>query len=241
LRDHSHRAGHHRMHQRGMATGGSSAFGASNVDDLRDSFSQMRTGGTTSQERGMQASSETMGTIEPMGSVTDMSLGTMGSSIFSVFRGGDGLGVLDEDAPLDDAGSAPTNRTPSSKATTSSQSSRNAYESTTSLSFSDALFDNNMRKSSSLSASVNGILSDVRRQVDSEYPSANSMNPYPRTVGIMEEEGSESAMGESSMSILKSAFTVEEQEDSSAGTEQESEGTQTDTKKSDSNCGDNAK
>jgi hypothetical protein len=239
LRDHSHRAGHHRMHHRGMATGGSSAFGASNVDDLRDSFSQMRTGGTTSQESRMQASSETMGTIEPMGSVTDMSLGTMGSSIFSVFRGGDGLGVLDEDAPLDDAGSPPSNRTPSSKAT-SSQSSRNAYESTTSLSFSDALFDNNMRKSSSLSASVNGILSDVRRQVESEYPSANSMNPYPHTVGIMEEEGSESAMGESSMSILKSAFTIEEQEGSTEA-EQETEGKQTDAEKSDSNRADNSK
>lgn len=121
------------------------------MEDLMDSFSQLRTnvGPYDFQQRRMMASTETMGTIEPLGSVADMplesiadmSVGTMEGSSYSLFRGNDSL--VDMGGPHSVHGNMGNSR-----------SSKTSSESAASLNLSD---------------SINGILSDVRRQVDSEY------------------------------------------------------------------------
>lgn len=191
------------------------------VDEIMDSFSQMRTGSGSgssqeSEHRKMMASTETMGTIEAMGSVADVSMATMGSSIFSVFKGGDSLAVLDEEEPLNMKSSPAADNVSSTLGGITPESgrggSKNQYESTTSLTFAEALFDTNRRTSSSLSASINGMLSDVRRQVESEYPSTVSL--LPRSVATLEKSPDDLAiatMGASSLSMLKSAFTEEDE------------------------------
>lgn len=200
-------------HNRG---GTNSMQQTTSMDDMMDSFSQMRTGAAAGgyhdyDQRRMMASTETMGTIEPLGSVADMSLGTMGSSTFSLFRGGDSLAVLDEGgAPSSLVTGVHSSPAASSSATTlgNSRSSKSSYESASSLSFADALFDGNRRKSSSLSASINGMLSEVRRQVESEYPTSVAPLTEEASGELDMEE-----MGGSSISVLKRAFIAEGDDD----------------------------
>ena len=74
--------------------------GPSPMEDLTDSFSQLKTAGPQqdAEQRRMMMSTDTMGTIEGInaGSVADMSLGTMNSSTFSLFggRGNDSINMV---------------------------------------------------------------------------------------------------------------------------------------------------
>jgi hypothetical protein len=66
------------------------------IQEMTDSFKSMK---TSEKNLGMLSSTDTMGTIEPIGGAGDMSIGTMESSTFSFFRGNDS--VID-DAELDE-------------------------------------------------------------------------------------------------------------------------------------------
>jgi hypothetical protein len=193
------------------------------MDDLMGSFSRMKTGGMGSAEleqRRMMASSDTMGTIEQLGSVADMSLATMGSSTFSLFRGNESMllheesggrpadGILGGNFGMSSPSNSTSNNGAMSSATTmgSSRSSKNSFESTTSFSL-DALHDSKMKSSSLMNSSINGIISEVRRQVESEYP---SMSTLPKSMGDTQDELALDAMGHSSISALKTAYEEEE-------------------------------
>jgi hypothetical protein len=188
------------------------------MDEMMDSFSQIKMGaggptGNSSadydslQQRRMMASTETMGTIEPLGSVADMSL-MMGSSTFSLFRANnDSVAVMEESLTPADLLGAPR----SSNTSSNGASSRNSKTSSDSSSLhfsSDALFSfggdgNYRRKSSSVSNSINGLISDVRRQVEDVEGSA-PLATLPRTIGVMVETPDElDSMNESSLSSVQ--------------------------------------
>ena len=114
----------HRLRERGFDR--SSERHSMEMDDLLDSFSKSRI--SHDEQKRMYASSETMGTIEPMsaGSVADMSLGTINSSTFSFHKGNDSIfedrPVTDIDARLITTTSATTRREDGTAKTTSTRS-----------------------------------------------------------------------------------------------------------------------
>ena len=174
------------------------------MEEMMDSFTQIKMGGPEDAQRRMMASTETMGTIEPLGSVADMSL--MGSSTFSLFRAGgnDSVAVMEDSLhPADLLQGAQRSQSNISSNGTS-RNSKTTSSSDSSLHFSDNFFgEGSRRKSSSISTSINGLISDVRRQLDDE-----GLATLPRTIGVMVETPDEmvESMHESSLSAMKTAF-----------------------------------
>jgi hypothetical protein len=193
------------------------------MDEMMDSFSQIKmgpgggpTGNASSeydsmQQRRMMASTETMGTIEPLGSVADMSL-MMGSSTFSLFRAAnDSVAVMEDSlTPADLLGGTQSNVSSNG---TSSRNSKTSSDSSSLHFSSDANFfsfgetaGGTRRKSSSVSNSINGLISDVRRQVEDEEGSP-PLATLPRTIGVMAETTDElDSMNESSLSAIQRVF-----------------------------------
>lgn len=197
------------------------------VGELTDSFNQMKTDdGTrrfssatmTSAHRNLMTSTETMGTIENIGSVTDMSLGSVGgfSQVFG--KGNDSYAMEDtteKNVVSNSQGVAYSltssslmgNSTPSSTPKNAPINKNPSFEGNTSLNITDIHCTEPQPRtfSSSLSGSVSGV-NESRKQVDGDVNSANLPSIMPRTVAIMEEEPEEfdpTTMGPSSMSVLK--------------------------------------
>jgi hypothetical protein len=197
--------------------------GSSAMDELMDSFNQMRTGDEAALNRRFMASTETMGTIEPMGSVADMSLGTMNSSTFSLFRGNESVTLSDESSHHLSLLGSTGNHASSSTATRSSKFSN---ESSTSLNITE-MYDLSKSKKfvdSNNSSSLNGMITDIRKQVDSEFSQQQHHHHYqphqhqthmfmPRSaIGTVEETSSDE-MGDSSQDVFKSVLAGFKEED----------------------------
>jgi hypothetical protein len=184
------------------------------MDELMDSFQQMNTASDDSALRKMMMSAETMGTIEPMGSMADMSMGTVGStfSLFGASKGNESkdlLGVqhsgMNSSESTDESGKKQsTERDPRIDF---QQRGRESLQSDASISISEVW--GGRRKSSSLSGastSINGAIDAIRKEVDSEHG-------LPRTLKESTAEGLEAiqsmegiGMESSDLSILKATF-----------------------------------
>jgi hypothetical protein len=207
---------------RGSLSGGG---GSSVMDELMDSFNQMRTGDEAALNRRFMASTETMGTIEPLGSVADMSLGTMNSSTFSLLRGNESVTLSDESSQHLSLLGSTGNHTSSSTATRSSKFSN---ESSTSLNITE-MYDLTKSKKitdSNNSSSLNGMITDIRKQVDSEFNQQQQQQQHyyqphqhqthmfiPRSsIGTVEETSSDE-MGDSSQDVFQSVLAGFKKED----------------------------
>lgn len=208
------------------STGQPGAHLGTSMDDLTDSFSQMKTSGNQGAGR-MMMSADTMGTIEgiPAGGVADMSLGTLDSSTFSLFgKGNDSMnmgGWSGEgssgsgsnkpsflDVPSSSAKVPHVNPDPSlaSSGLTGSSSIRTPSSKSVMEASSATLFSESHRSAGSIS--INGAIDAVRRQVESEYPSIGTL---PRAVDEIQEnpDNLEERMGDSSLSLLKKVLPEE--------------------------------
>ena len=186
------------------------------VDELSTSFSNMKT--VQEEEQAsvpnmmMLASTETMGTIDNLGSIADMSITSSTLSIFdrqgSSTTDRDGLAsrhvtyTQQETTPSsippvdNNSGSTTISSRNNSRhgSSVKSRMSRQSGESTNSSISFDGLFDNSTSKKS-----IDGTFASVRKQVDQEL--------YPRSVAILEESTDEDPfvpiMGQSSIDVMK--------------------------------------
>ena len=214
--------------------GTQSNTGTAPMDDLMDSFNQMKTSETQGdlEQRRMMMSTETMGTIEgvPQGSVADMSIGTMNSSTFSLFGGkGNDSGNMAGWSASGSSGSGSNGQQQqqpkpsfldikSDPSLTSSGLTMHSVSSVvptpsgrsqnmgTAMESSTSLFnDSTLFRSGDFS--INGAIDAVRRQVDSEYPSLASL---PQPSDLNGDSTNLDRLGDSSMSILRKAFSEDD-------------------------------
>jgi len=206
---------------------------SNSMEELTDSFNQMKTpgnqgGGADPEQRRLMMSTDTMGTIEgiPAGGVGDMSIGTMDSSTFSLYgKGNDSMNMGGWNAD-GSSGSGSNHNKPSfldipssnvkvphlnpdpsltSSGLTGSTSIRTPSSKSAMMESNASLFNDSALFRSTGSVSINGAIDAVRRQVESEYP---SMGTLPRTVDEIHEnpDNMDERMGDSTLSLLKKVF-----------------------------------
>ena len=195
------------------------------MTEMVDSFSKMSTGNPT--ERSMQQmnmSQETMGTIEHMatGSVADMSIGTMGNSTFSIFSGNESAANMDERiAQVEAEVYQEQQRTPQSVTTApepaAATGSARRPQREPSLTINQLSSMPPPATTSNASMSLSDVWGARRKSSAASAMSAISIRDdlsfTPRPVGgLLEEEppqqGTLDDMGLSSISLLKSAFSL---------------------------------
>ena len=198
------------------------------LHDLMDSFSKMSTGNLV--EKKFQGSTDTMGTIEHInpGSIADMSLGTIGSSTFSLFRGNESLAALDDKIAQTAEGDAEGKDVPpNSPAAPNRESSMhfgasfangNNSSRGDSMTFSTVWADSRRgHKSTSSSSGMltgdSGFSSKDGASSRDGGASRDGLSFQPRPVTLMEEQPSNlEQLGASSMSVLKAAMTLNDDE-----------------------------
>jgi hypothetical protein len=177
------------------------------VEDLMDSFSKLQTGNFAAEAK-LQESSDTMGTIEPIGAYdsTHMSVTSFSSSTYSIFK--NAMGESNEDMPL----SRGVSRSSSTYEPRGDiDSSMQSFQSIGSLgnmsevwgSHGMSLLDRLVaeeRERAALEGGGGG--GGGRHSSDGSGLAAN-----PRPLGLMEEEPDDlNTLGASSISVLKGAF-----------------------------------
>ena len=187
------------------------------MHELMDSFSKMKTGGgaTGDETKKMHASIETMGTIEHInpGSIADMSLGTMGSSTFSLFRGNESLAAMD-DKLLDHQNQPPTPENireggfndPGSMSLSDVWGPRRKSSGTTT---------SGVTMSGSLVSQNNSSSTTSKESAPDNRSLRDSLAYQPKPIKLTESDVSGldvEQMGSSSLSVLKAAYTINEEE-----------------------------
>lgn len=183
------------------------------VQEMTDSFKSMKTS-ERSAVTAMFSSTDTMGTIEPINSgAGDMSIGTMESSMFSVFKGHDSViddAELDEKIAQIEAQVGNYRRRPGRP-----RSSFNSGGSLANMSFGSigtdfGGFSSDLRRLSALSVGSNN--SAVFSGKDLEIFSSSGGGYQPGTVpelGESAEDFEDFDLGSSSLSNLKSTLSID--------------------------------
>lgn len=204
------------------------------MSGLLDSFSKMQ---TKDEHRKMYASTETMGTIEPIGvgSMADMSLATMESSMFSFYKGNES--TLETSGSYQDkgsptrvyaevpatapepavsggySGSVPAASNLDSKGSLSNVS-KSWFMSDSSFTVADASASRRRSNMGAAGHQSSMMTSAIFENNEYDPPpaeiSTSTASVQPRPLRLMEEQPDElnlDQFGNSSMSILKAAFT----------------------------------
>ena len=201
-----------------------------NMDDLMDSFSQMKTATNLDEQKGMMGSAETMGTIDHLPDGASMNHMSLGSSTFSFFRGNDSMlmnsatfdaSCQSVSSPDRISSNPPAQNGASNAATSNSQNSGHSHlASDSSISLSDVWSNgtDSRRKSSSLThcdttediaISVKRIMDEVRREEEAARNARLGIfQQNPRQVALDEEAEhfNMSDLGSSTLDVLKASM-----------------------------------
>jgi hypothetical protein len=177
------------------------------VQEMTDSFKSMK---TSEKNLGMLSSTDTMGTIEPIGGVGDMSIGTMESSTFSFFRGNDS--VID-DAELDEKiaqieAQVGQYRKRSGKTGSSFASTASSLQNM-SIGSLGTDFGSDFRRLSALSMGSNNSALFSGKDLDFLSPSGGYQPGTVPELGESAEDFDDFEIGPSSLSHLKSALSLD--------------------------------
>jgi hypothetical protein len=183
------------------------------MDDMLDSFSRSKISNENNdvQNKRYNASTETMGTIEPIGtgSVADMSFATMNSSTFSFYKGNDSLAVPDGQGPpdrpiIDNRFMATTSTLPELGVPTSRTVNRFASDNSLSIAELRGRRKSGSTPSKSSSEEGSGFHTSGNSTLSS-HPTVASGNSVSQTI-VLEDQSLEldlNSMGLSSVEMLK--------------------------------------
>lgn len=180
------------------------------VREMTDSFKGMR---TSERNYGMFSSGDTMGTIEPIGGSSDMSIGTMESSTFSFFKGNDSViddAELDEKIAQIEAQVGQYKRRPGrpgSSFTSTASSAQNMSIGSLGTDFGGMSSD--LRRSSALSTGSNASAIFSGKDLEFLSPSGGYLPGTVPELGESAEDFEDFEMGSSSLSNLKSALSID--------------------------------